>query len=253
MPNFLLRDVNIELPVYTSRSVGLVNTIFNYAKREKQRIEAISRFSFIVHALRDINLVINEGERVALIGRNGAGKTTLLRVLAGAYEPTSGEMIRHGRVTALTNITLGMDLDATGYDNIHIRSVQLGLDKTSESAFRVSVEEFTELGAYLSLPVRTYSSGMLLRLAFAMSVHQLPEVLLMDEMISAGDAHFIEKAHARMSKVMSEAKILVLASHQEDILRKFCNRGILLRGGGVVFDGSLDACLAEYHKSEALS
>jgi len=252
MPSIRLREVDVTLPVFTSRSVGLINTIFSYAHWEKKRIESTGRFSFVIHALRNVHLDINEGERVALIGRNGAGKTTLLRVLAGAYEPMSGEINREGSVTALTNLTLGMDLDATGYDNIHIRAVQLGLREHDEALLRASVENFTELGEYLSLPVRTYSSGMLLRLAFAVSVHQSPEILLMDEMISAGDSHFMEKAQERLSKVMDAAKILVLASHQEDILRKFCNRGVLLQSGEVIFDGALDDCLAAYRASEAL-
>jgi ABC-type polysaccharide/polyol phosphate transport system ATPase subunit len=252
MPFISLHDVHVELPVFTSRSVGLINTIFSYAKREKKRLEATGRFSFVVHALRGVSLNVSDGERVALIGRNGAGKTTLLRVLAGAYEPTFGTVVRNGSVTALTNITLGMDLDATGYENIRIRAIQMGLSKAAEADLRFSVEEFTELGEYLNLPVRTYSSGMLLRLAFAMSVHNSPEILLMDEMISTGDAQFLNKMQARLSKIMTEAKILVLASHQEDILRRFCTRGILLQNGEIIFDGALDECLSKYNRAPSL-
>jgi ABC-type polysaccharide/polyol phosphate transport system ATPase subunit len=118
-----LKDVHVELPLYTSRSVGLINTIFRYAQTERRRVESIGQFSCLVHALRGIDLEIHDGARVALVGRNGAGKTTLLRVLSGAYEPTRGLVQREGTVTALANLTLGMDMDASGYDNIRMRAI----------------------------------------------------------------------------------------------------------------------------------
>lgn len=251
MASLVLNNVHVELPIFTSRSVGLINTIFNYARWERKQIESVSRFSFVVHALKGVTLDIRDGDRVALIGRNGAGKTTLLRVMSGAYEPTDGVIDRRGSTTALTNITLGMDMDANGYDNIRMRAIQMDLSRSDEQALQDDVVAFTELGDHLALPVRTYSSGMLLRLAFALSVSTAPEILLMDEMISAGDAKFVDKAHARLTKMMDQAKILVLASHHESILRQFCNRGLYLREGHVVFDGPLEECLSEYSRSEA--
>jgi ABC-type polysaccharide/polyol phosphate transport system ATPase subunit len=251
MASLVLKNVHVELPIFTSRSVGLINTLFNYARSERKRIESVSRFSFVVHALRGVTLDIRDGDRIALVGRNGAGKTTLLRVLSGAYEPTDGSILRHGVTTALTNITLGMDMDASGYENIHMRAVQMDLSRSEELELRDDVVSFTELGEHLALPVRTYSSGMLLRLAFALSVSEAPEILLMDEMISAGDARFVEKAHARLTQMMDQAKILVLASHHESILQQFCSRGIYLREGQVVFDGPLVDCLRKYNSDEA--
>ena len=191
-------------------------------------------------------LEFNKGDRVGLIGRNGSGKTTLLRVLSGAYEPTSGDIDVSGSLSSLTDITLGMDMEADGYENIMLRSIVMGRTRR-EAKERISeIEEFTGLGEYLRLPVRVYSSGMLLRLAFAVSTAIEPEILLMDEMIGAGDAHFIEKAQARLQNLMSDASILVLASHSSDILRQFCNRGVVLEQGQVVFSGELEACLSYY-------
>jgi ABC-type polysaccharide/polyol phosphate transport system ATPase subunit len=251
MASLVLSNVHVEIPIFTSRSVGLINTIFSYARWERKQIESVSPFSFIVHALSGVTLDIREGDRVALIGRNGAGKTTLLRVLSGAYEPTDGTIFRSGSTTALTNITLGMDMDADGFDNIRMRAIQMNLSRSEEQAFRDDVVAFAELGEHLALPVRTYSSGMLLRLAFALSVFATPEILLMDEMISAGDVKFVKKAHARLTQLMDRAKILVLASHHENILHQFCNRGIYLREGQVVFDGHLSDCLREYNADES--
>lgn len=251
MSRLVLENVYVDIPLFTSRSVGLINTLFNYARRERKKIEAVSRFSFVVHALRGVTLTISDGDRVALVGRNGAGKTTLLRVLSGAYEPTGGSIARLGSTTALTNITLGMDMEATGYDNIRMRAIQMGWSPSDEQTVLEDVINFTELGRHLALPVRTYSSGMLLRLAFTLSISVAPDILLMDEMISAGDATFVEKARSRLTAMMSEANILVLASHHENILQQFCNRGVYLQEGRVIFDGPIQECLDLYRRSEA--
>lgn len=246
MPSIDLRDAHVDIPIFSSRSRGLINSLFRYAKREQDRIEALGLHAFQVHALRGISLHIADGERVGLIGENGAGKTTLLRVLSGAYEPTRGAINVAGSVSSLTDLTLGMDLEASGYENIRLRALYLGLSRRESTALTKDTEEFTELGQYLHLPVRTYSSGMMLRLAFAMSTAIAPDILLMDEMVGAGDAHFLGKARARIESLMTKASILVLASHNNDIVRTFCQRGICLKGGEVVFDGDVEACLAFY-------
>lgn len=247
MARLLLRGVHVDLPVFTSRSRGLLNSVFRYAQRERSRVEAVGLFSYHVHALRGIDLDICDGERVALVGRNGAGKTTLLRVLSGAYEPTRGRIDIDGAVSALTDLTLGMDLDASGYENIGMRAIHLGMHREDADALVADVESFTELEGYLHLPVRTYSSGMMLRLAFAISTAVRPEILLMDEMIGAGDAQFMGKAKARIESLMASAKILVLASHNDQIVRDFCNRALCLGEGRVLFDGDVDSCLAFYN------
>lgn len=252
MPSLDLRDAHVEIPVFSSRSRGLINSVFGYAQREQSRIESVGLRSCQVHALRGVSLRIGDGERVGLLGRNGAGKTTLLRVLSGAYEPTQGSIQVHGKVSSLTDLTLGMDMEATGYENIRLRALYLGLSRREALALEQNTVEFTELEGYLDLPVRTYSSGMMLRLAFAISTAVAPDILLMDEMVGAGDAQFLSKAKARLDSLMERASILVLASHNDQIIRDFCTRAICLKDGVVVFDGGVDECLASY-RSHVLS
>ena len=249
MSHIVLNDVHVDFPVFTSRSRGLINTVFGYARSDNKRIEASGLYGVSVHALRGISLELTKGDRVGLIGRNGSGKTTLLRVLSGAYEPTRGAIEVEGSLSSLTDITLGMDMEADGYENIILRSIVMGRTRREAKERVKEIEEFTGLGEYLRLPVRVYSSGMLLRLAFAVSTAIKPEILLMDEMIGAGDHHFIEKARMRIENLMSDASILVLASHSNDILRQFCNKGLVLEQGQVVFSGELEACLNHYGES----
>lgn len=249
MPNIALDKVSVDFPVFNSRSRGLVNTLFGYAKSDQRRIEKSGLSGVQVHALADIDLKISEGDRLALIGRNGAGKTTLLRVLSGAYEPTRGRIQIAGKVSSLTDLSLGMDMEADGYENIVLRSIVMGLTKKQALALVPEIEKFTELGDYLNLPVRAYSSGMLLRLAFAVSTAIVPDILLMDEMIGAGDSRFMDKVQARMHAIMSSASVLVLASHSEAILKRFCNKGVVLAGGRIVHHGSVDDCLKFYESA----
>lgn len=251
MPSVVLRDAHVDLPVFSSRSRGLINSVFGYARREESRIEAVGLRTYRVHALRGLDLHISDGERVGLVGQNGAGKTTLLRVLSGAYEPTQGSVEISGTVSSLTDLTLGMDMEASGYENIRLRALYLGLSRRDALALERDAEEFTELGRYLDLPVRTYSLGMMLRLAFAVSTAVAPDILLMDEMVGAGDAHFLQKAKARLEGLMQKASILVLASHNDQIIRSFCTRALCLRGGNIAFDGEVDTCLAFYRESIA--
>jgi len=251
MPSLKLIDAHVEMPIFCSRSRGLINSLFGYAKREQNRIEAVGLRGYQVHALRGVNLQIRDGERVGLLGHNGAGKTTLLRVLSGAYEPTRGSISIVGTVSSLTDLTLGMDMEASGLENIRLRALYLGMNSSKAEWLERDVIEFTELNSYLHLPVRTYSSGMMLRLAFAISTAVSPDILLMDEMIGAGDAQFLQKAKARLDRLMRQASILVLASHNEGIIRSFCSRAICLSGGGVIFDGAVDECLEYYRSTEA--
>ena len=243
MVGITLKNVFIDFPVYNSRSRGLINTIFGHSRREQNRVEAAGMGNVCVHALHDISLALKPGDRIGLIGRNGAGKTTLLRVLSGVYEPTRGLMAQEGRISSLTDIMLGMDLDASGYDNIVMRGIVMGLDRRAATMLIPEIERFTELGEYLQLPVRTYSQGMLLRLAFAVSTSITPDILLMDEMIGAGDASFVKKAQARINGLIDGVSILVLASHNESILQSFCTTGIVMKRGRIDLIAPIDECL----------
>ncbi len=246
MAGMLLNKVCVDFPVSTGQSLGLINSLVGFRGRGQGRIDALGGHRAEVHALRDIDLELRPGDRLALIGRNGAGKTTLLRVLSGVYEPTGGDFHCEGRVSALTDLMLGMDPDADGYEFIVSRGIVMGLDKRQARQLIPDVEAFTELGEYLKLPVRAYSSGMLLRLAFAVSTSVTQDILLMDEMIGVGDARFLHKAHDRLQAIMVRAQILVLASHNEAILRKFCNRAVLMEEGRVVLAGDVEECLRQH-------
>lgn len=248
MAHITLNRVSVDFPIFSSQSRGLINTVLRFSQTHQRRIESSGLGGVQVHALREINLEIAPGDRVGLIGRNGAGKTTLLRVLSGVYEPTSGYMNSEGEISALTDLMLGMDPDANGYDFIRTRSIVMGLGREQAAALVPDIEEFTELGDYLHLPVRAYSSGMLLRLAFAVATATTPDILLMDEMIGVGDAKFLAKANQRLQTLMAQVQILVLASHNDQILRTFCNKAILLNEGSIVASGNVEDILALHNQ-----
>jgi ABC-2 type transport system ATP-binding protein/lipopolysaccharide transport system ATP-binding protein len=196
--------------------------------------------------LREIDLELRPGDRLALVGHNGAGKSTLLRVLAGAYEPSRGVAEIQGKVSSLLDMTMGMDPELTGRENIVLRGIFLGMTFREISDLAPSIEEFSELGGFVDLPMRTYSSGMTLRLAFAVSTAVQPDILLLDEMISVGDADFANKARTRIEQVMENSRIFVLASHDPKMLQRDCNKGILLSEGQIVAAGSLDDVLMQH-------
>jgi ABC-2 type transport system ATP-binding protein/lipopolysaccharide transport system ATP-binding protein len=187
---------------------------------------------------------VDNGDRVALIGRNGAGKTTLLRVMVGIYEPLSGMIEVKGRVAPLFDIGMGMDPESSGYQNILLRGLFLGLRKSEIRAKFDEIAEFTELGDFLEMPLRKMYS----RLAFAISTCIEPEILLLDEGIGAGDNAFLAKAKHRLDALIKRAGILVLASHSEGLIRELCNRAILLENGQVAASGSTDEIFERYHK-----
>src|SRR3954471_22517153 len=186
------------------------------------------------------------GDRVALVGSNGAGKTTLLRVMAGVYEPVSGIVKSRGRISPMFDIGLGIDSEISGYDNIRLRGPILGLSIDEIERLMPDIVEFTELGDYLDIPVRTYSSGMMTRLTFAVATCFAPEILLMDEWIMAGDAAFLAKAQQRIETFVEKASILVLASHSLETCRRFCNKGVWLDQGMVKAEGAIHEVLDRY-------
>lgn len=200
----------------------------------------------VVQALRNICFDLQEGDRLGLIGHNGAGKSTLLKVLAGIYEPTTGVVVAEGKIVSTLNISLGMEVEATGIENIIIRGLLLGMRRSEIDKKIDEIAEFTELGEYLDMPVRIYSSGMLTRLAFATVTSMDSDILLMDEVIGTGDAAFIEKAERRLGEFINRSKIVALASHSNDMIRKFCTKAVLLEHGCSVAIGPVDEMLALY-------
>ena len=240
-----LDHVSVSFPIYHGGSRSLKKSIMFRSSGGQLASDANQRI--VVEALRDVSLSFHTGDRIALIGNNGAGKTTLLRVMAGIYEPVSGEVRSRGRISPMFDISLGIDGEVSGYDNIRLRGLILGLSAREIEDKMADIVEFTELGDYLSIPVRTYSSGMMTRLTFAVATCFSPEILLMDEWIVTGDASFLAKAHHRIEAFVARAGILVLASHSTEICRQWCNKAVWMEHGEVRMVGDIEVVLDSYN------
>ena len=239
-----LNKVTLDFPVYGTSTRSLKRqflrvTTGGIVKQDENDIVT-------VRALNDLSFNIQSGDVVGLIGHNGAGKSTLLRLLAGIYQSIQGEMWIEGRVSALLDITLGMDDESTGYENIKLNGIIRGLTSQQILAKRQEIADFTGLGDYLSMPVRTYSNGMRLRLAFSIVTSLSSEILLLDEIVGVGDTIFMDKAQRRLIELISRSEIVVFASHTEELIRKFCNKILWLNAGKVVYYGELQEGLERY-------
>jgi ABC-2 type transport system ATP-binding protein len=241
-----LENVSVSFPVYSASTRSLKNRLIQSATGGQIRADTVSQRISVVQALQDINISLDDGDRLGLIGHNGAGKTTLLRVLGGIYEPNSGRIEIQGTTVPLFDIALGMNQESTGYENIILRGLFLGLPRKKIYAMMDEIAEFTELGDFLDLPIRTYSAGMQMRLAFAVSTSVVPDILLLDEGIGAGDAAFLHKARERLKRFTERVSIIVLSSHSEDLVRSMCSKSLLMEHGRVVFAGSTDEALEHY-------
>lgn len=239
-----LQNVSVDLPVFEVGGRSLKKRLAALGRRD--RIAKDNDGVMVVRALDGLNLTLQEGDRVGLIGRNGAGKSTLLRVLAGIYPPTSGHIYSRGRIVPLLDISLGMDELSTGRQNVRLRGLLLGMSDAEIGRKTEEIATFTELGDHLDLPLRTYSSGMRLRLAFAVSTAVDADILLLDEVIGVGDASFMKKAEERMLDLHSRAKIVVLASHSDEVIRKMCNKALWMDRGHVREFGTVDFVTAKY-------
>lgn len=207
----------------------------------------------IVQALDNLNLTLDHGTKVGLVGHNGAGKTTLLRVLAGIYEPNEGTVDVEGQVAPMFDQSLGMDPESSGFENIVLRGLCLGMSKREIIARTDEIAKFTELGDFLNLPIRTFSDGMRTRLAFAISTAIQPDILLLDEGIAAGDAAFLAKANKRLEAFTEQASIIVLASHSNTLISRMCTSAILLEHGRLLAQGATDEILAIYAENKGKS
>jgi ABC-type polysaccharide/polyol phosphate transport system ATPase subunit len=241
-----LENVNVSFPIYHGGSRSLKKSLLFRGSGGQLASDASHRI--VVQALRNISLQFRTGDRVALVGTNGAGKTTLLRAMAGVYEPVTGVIKSVGRISPMFDISLGIDGDMSGYDNIRLRGLILGLSATEIEDRMPDIVGFTELGEYLDIPVRTYSSGMMTRLTFAVATCFAPEIVLMDEWIIAGDATFLVKAQQRIENFVEKAGILVLASHSNEICRRWCNKGVWMERGEVKLQGEIESVLASYER-----
>lgn len=230
MASIQLDNVDLAFQVEADR----LDTLMSLAKRLRRGRSSPRT----VEALKGITLTIRSGERVGLIGHNGAGKSTLLKVMAGIYPPQRGNVDTRGHVCPLFEFVTGFEMEATGWENIRTRALLLGMSPVEIEEKIHGVAEFSNLGEFLDMPVRHYSSGMFVRLAFAISTAVDPQILLLDEVMAAGDAAFIESARQRMNNLMERASVVVFASHSLDVLPSFCERTILLNHGRIVADGA---------------
>jgi ABC-type polysaccharide/polyol phosphate transport system ATPase subunit len=248
MTHIIAENLFLDYPIHNHQTQSLKKKFLHMVAGG--RISQESGSCFIVNALDDVSFKFEEGDRVALIGHNGAGKSTLLKVLAGIYKPTRGRLLSKGSLATLFSTTVGLGVDMTGYENLF----QMSLFRTKniqETRRRMdAIAEFTELGDYLNMPVRTYSEGMKMRLGFSVATDRAPDILLIDEVFGAGDKKFMDKSKQRMADFMHESKILVMSTHADQLIHEFCNKAILLKRGKLIAIDSVDA-IYRYYYSDA--
>lgn len=239
-----VNNLTLEIPVFNvnrSFRTSLMNRLTGATIKQDEKSNQIN-----IRALHDISFRLEAGDRLGLVGHNGAGKTTLLRLLSRIYKPVMGSYQYNGRITPLFNMSVGLDLDDTGIDNIYTIGMHLGMTRSEIETKKNDIIEFSDLGDYIYLPMRIYSAGMQMRLSFAIATSLDPDILLMDEGIGAGDANFAEKAECRLSRFYEKSGIMVVASHSDDLIRKLCNKALLLEQGKQIAIGPVDEILALY-------
>lgn len=245
MPKIEFSKVDVRYPVYSS---GRQRSLFSYAANRASFGRVARDVGRIpcVEALRGFSIDLKEGDRLAVVGRNGSGKTTFLKMCAGLVLPDFGVANIDGSRAAIINPGAGLDFDKTGAENVDLIGHMLGVPRAERKLLLEDVAEFTELGDFLSLPARTYSSGMLVRLLFALATSVERDILIVDEVIGAGDAHFVAKAAKRVQALFARAKILVLATHSGEIAEQLCNRAIWIDSGRIVMSGTPSAVWEAY-------
>jgi lipopolysaccharide transport system ATP-binding protein len=231
--NTLIRatDLTVDFPIYEANARSFKSAVLRTAtggvlSKESGRVT--------IRALDRLNFEMKKGDRIGLVGHNGSGKSTLLRVIAGVYEPTGGTIAVEGKIASMLNIWLGMNMDASGLENIYLRARILGMSIPEIDRVVDEICEFAELGDFIHMPLRTYSSGMQMRLAFAVSTSVAADIVLMDEWLSVGDADFAAKAQERLKEMLGRTKIMIVASHNDDMVKKSCNKILRLEHGKIV-------------------
>jgi ABC-type polysaccharide/polyol phosphate transport system ATPase subunit len=247
MARVVVENVRVDFPIYGTQR-NLRKILLDRAAGGLIQHQGKKQDRVVVEALVGLSMTLEDGDRLGLIGHNGSGKSTLLKVLAGIYEPIEGRLLVEGRVTPLFDMMPGIDAEDSGYENIITCGLLLGLTRDEIEAKIPNVEEFSELGEYLALPVRTYSAGMMTRLGFALVTALDPGVLLMDEGIGAGDARFAERAEKRLNEFVGRSQIVVLASHNPAMIKSICNKGALLQAGRLIALGPVEEIIEQYEQ-----
>jgi ABC-2 type transport system ATP-binding protein len=246
-----VRGACVNFPIFDAKTRSLKKTLLGTVGRAGGKIGIDAKVP-VIEALRNVTLSLRHGDRVGLIGPNGAGKSTLLRLLSGIYEPTTGSARIVGKVAPVFDLGVGMDPEITGYENIIIRGLFLGMTRKQMETRAGEIAEFSELGDYLSMPLRTYSTGMRVRLALGVVTSIDPEILLLDEGIGAVDSAFLEKARDRLTALVERSGILVFASHSEEFLLELCTSGLWLERGEIHEEGELRQVLSHYKSSQSV-
>ena len=247
MPLISLQNVTLDFPVYGMNARSFKRQLVRLTTGGV--IQQPENQVITVRALDNLSLEFCPGDVVGVIGHNGAGKSTLLRVLAGVYQPTSGKTVVEGKVSALLDMSLGMDPEATGYENILISGIIRGLTRVQIKNQIEEIIDFTELGSFIHMPIRTYSDGMRLRLAFSLATGFPGEILILDEVVGVGDAAFMKKAQDRLEALVKRAEIVVFAMHSDSAIRRFCNKALWMEAGKVKLLGGVEECLEAYGSS----
>lgn len=250
MSRISLVNSNVVFPVFNASGRRLTNQLIRVATGGQ--VGRSENGKVLVKALDNINLELKSGDRLGIVGHNGAGKSTLLRLLAGIYEPSSGLIKREGNISSLTDIALGISPELTGRDNILTRGILMGLSRKQIKDKMEEIIEFSELGDFIDLPVRTYSTGMGMRLAFSVATIIQPEILIMDEWLSVGDEEFVNKAEARIRKIVDDSDILIIASHSRGLLERNCNQAIWLEHGKIIGQGNVQEITESYFGNGAV-
>lgn len=238
------KNISINYPIFNSSTTSIKNKIFSKVGGGIGGLDGVP----YIKAIDNLSFTFVDGDRVGLIGHNGAGKSTLLKAFSRVYNPQIGSFDIYGEVTSLIELGLGIESDLSGAENINRKLIMMRVPKEMRHDLKRQIINFTELGDYISMPVRTYSSGMWLRLVFAIATSTQPDILVMDELIGAGDEAFRNKAKDKIYELIDKSGLLVLASHDESLIRKMCNKVLLLNRGQLVFEGSPDLAFIEYHK-----
>jgi lipopolysaccharide transport system ATP-binding protein len=244
MANISLQQASVVLPIFNSSSRSITNTLVSAATGGALTAQKGGHIS--IEALKNLDLEIVSGDRLGIIGHNGSGKSTLLRLLSGIYEPSSGEIQRSGSISSLVDISLGINPESTGRENIFLRGKLMGLSRKEIDEKIDEIIEFSELGDYINLPVRIYSSGMLLRLAFSVSTSISADILIMDEWLSVGDGSFAERASNRLRELVDSSEILVIASHTRSLIEETCNKVVWLEHGVIKKVGPVAEIVPQY-------
>ena len=246
MAKVILENIHVDFPIYATQR-SLRTAIFQRATGGLIQRQGHNQERIVIKALRGVSMTLEDGDRVGIIGHNGSGKSTLLKVIAGIWEPIEGRLLIEGRVTPLFDMMPGFDGEDSGYENIVTAGLLFGMSRGQIETKIPDIEEFSELGEYLSFPARTYSAGMQARLGFALVTALEPDILLIDEGIGAGDARFAERAERRLKHFVGRSRILVMASHSPEMIKSVCNKATLMVAGQMAVMGPVDDVFDEYH------